>query len=456
MSAALFGLLFFSLFPLIFFCYRYTPLEVSVKRGNFSGIFMYREIFGLIGLAVIILNALSPSDFNGYGNTEEDSVFYISLIVFYALFVFILVSGVMLKVLFKNTYLYVLSAGGFRSLAQNSSVSRSLIKFSLAIAVASIVVNLFGVIFFGARHAFYGALIHGESLLSIRLDNIYMSTMPTVFNSFFAFCYTLLAICLGGLSFKRCRGYFILFSLVVIYLSTFGGAKSPPVQAFIFYIISSACFSGIRFSLRGFIRLLVGGVVVSILIFLVVWIQMGNMSVGEFFKYLINRLGVGQMSGVYEQFNLKIKDLSYILHAVPFAGFFIDYPVFQKDLMLASEFVADPTSTGVKNSLFISEAYAFGGIYFVLISPVVVGVNYAISLFLVFKVINIFVKDALTAFKVSGLFFAPYLSLTGGMSEWVFFKALLMILIFFFLVYLVHIFTKDILEARFLKVGHIR
>jgi hypothetical protein len=272
--------------------------------------------------------------------------------------------------------------------------------------------------------------------------------MPTVFNSFAAFCYTLLPIILGAMSYKKHKMLFALFSMVVLYLSTFGGGKAPPVQVLILFLVSSACFYGVRFNLLALIKFFTASSVVAALIYLVVWIQMDGINAFDFAVYLVNRLGVGQMAGVYEQFNLKIENSAYILHSVPFAGFFVDYPTFQKDLMLASEYVSDPSSTGVKNSLFISEAYSFGGLYFALFSPVIVGINYGISLFVVFKVVLLFVKDVVVATRISGLFFAPYLSLTGGMSEWLFFKALIMILIFFIPVYAIFFFIKS---APFVK-----
>ena len=145
-------------------------------------------------------------------------------------------------------------------------------------------------------------------------------------------------------------------------------------------------------------------------------------------KYFINRLGVGQMGGVYEQFNLNLYDPRYVYHSIPFASLFLDYPVFQKDLMLVSEGILDPTRTGIKNSLFISEASAFGWLYLIL-SPFIVGFNTAISIAIIALFLSKFyLSDRILSFKISTFLFLCMNALTGGFSEYMFFKSTIIIL----------------------------
>ena len=435
MEAAFFILLCIALLVVFYFSLRYTPLEISFNRGGLAGLLLFREMFGLVALAVVLLNIYGPDYFHGFKNTKDDSVFPISLVVFYSLFVFLITAGGALKLIFHKYYRGQLGNSNRQLKFSDLDYSR-LLRFGWSFALVGLAVNLFGSFYYGTDHAFIGAIFYGENLKGIRLSNVYESEMPGAFNSFRKFCYIFLAIILGGMSFSKSRISFIFMVFSVVYLSSFGGAKAPPVQALILYMISSACFSNLKFSFRLLINFLIAITLVSTLVFYVVWLQKGGITIEEFFIYIINRLGVGQMAGVYEQFNLRLRSPEYILHSVPFASQIFEYPIFQKDLMVRSEFVTDANSTGVKNSLFISEAYAFGGNYLVMVSPFLVGISYALSLFFVFKIVlHLFLGSIAVSITFSGLFFVTYLPLTGGMSEWLFLKALFMIIIFFVPIY---------------------
>jgi len=52
-EALLVALLFIFLFLFSLFYLRNTPLEVSFRRGGFAGLFLFREILGLIGTAAV-------------------------------------------------------------------------------------------------------------------------------------------------------------------------------------------------------------------------------------------------------------------------------------------------------------------------------------------------------------------------------------------------------------------
>ena len=135
------------------------------------------------------------------------------------------------------------------------------------------------------------------------------------------------------------------------------------------------------------------------------------------------------MGGVYEQFNLNLNDTKYLYHSIPFASLFLDYPIFQKDLMLVSEGILDPTRAGIKNSLFISEASAFGW-FFLIISPFIVGINTAISIALVALFLSkSYLSNRILSFKISTFLFLSMNALTSGFSEYMFFKSTIIILL---------------------------
>ena len=80
---------------------------------------------------------------------------------------------------------------------------------------------------------------------------------------------------------------------------------------------------------------------------------------------------------------------------------------------------------GVKNSLFISEAYGIGGFSLVLISPFVVGFSYSLGIYLLSKFLlylfgsSISIVFALPIYILSA-------ALTGGFSSFPLFKGLIL------------------------------
>lgn len=89
------------------------------------------------------------------------------------------------------------------------------------------------------------------------------------------------------------------------------------------------------------------------------------------------------MAGTYETFSIQLHSTSFGWHAIPFANLFVDYPVFSKELMLLSEGGAYD-STGVKNSLFIAEAFGMGGWELALTSPLIFSFGYLIKLIIIY------------------------------------------------------------------------
>jgi hypothetical protein len=436
MESILFTLFFVALFFIGLLALRYTPFEISFRRGNFTGLFIYREIFMLIAPGVVMLNYFGTHRFSGLANTTHDSIFPISIFIVSSLIVFIVVTGLVSRILLVP--LRKTARPSF-VVSNPSDLDDKIRKLTFSVVLLGVVVSIVAMVGFGARHAFLNVLFapEGESVLrSIRGANRYATGMPTVFWSLMQFCYIIIASLLGTQSFDKKRILLLLFMAVGVYIATFPGSKAPLLKFLIIFGISYVSFHTIRLNVKFLFKALFSLAIFAAALIFVVTSQFSDMDVVGFFNYLLNRLGVGQIAGVYEQFNLQITNIDYIWHAVPFANFVMDYPTFHKDLMVISESVHDPTRTGVKNSLFISEAYGIGGAAMALLSPFIVGISYAVSFFCFWYAWRRFLlKNYVISMKICGLIFVSFLSLTGGFSEWLFLKAMIMLLCFTAVVY---------------------
>lgn len=413
-------ILFILLYGLLGFVYYklLKPYNIgfSFKSKNFAGLLVFKEFFALIGLSSIFLSLYPIYFFNGFDNTQQESIIYISFLVWVSLFFYtislFLGTNITYRLFYKNI-------GNARSL-------ENLLFISIFLAVA---LYLYLCVVYGVRHAFFDAIFKGESLLTTRLDNKYATNIPSfllsILNIFIYF-----SIIIFSFSEIKKKIYFIICVLLYLVLLTYGGGKAHLFNGIIIYILirlSKQNHINLNFSL--FFKLFFTVIFFVFLLIYVVRVQYPEFNDEQLIKYFINRLGVGQMSGVYEQFNLNLYDPRYVYHSIPFASLFLDYPIFQKDLMLVSEGVLDPTRTGIKNSLFISEASAFGGGYLIL-SPFIVGMNTAISIALIALVLSKFyLGDRILAFKISTFLFLNMNALTSGFSEYIFFKSTIIIII---------------------------
>jgi hypothetical protein len=186
-------------------------------------------------------------------------------------------------------------------------------------------------------------------------------------------------------------------------------------------------------------------------LYFVVSLQIPNLDVETFFIYLIERLGVGQMTGVYETLSIGFQSSEYAWHVVPFASFFVDYPIFSKELMLYTEHY-EHDQIGVKNSFFIAEAYGMGGTLIMFISPFVMAFAYILKGLLLYFTLKILFGGV-----VAKLYFIPvfFLStnLTGDFSSFVLQKGTILLLLVFCLFYLMKILLNPVYRMRCLKLA---
>ena len=138
----------------------------------------------------------------------------------------------------------------------------------------------------------------------------------------------------------------------------------------------------------------------------------------DFWDYFWNRAFIGQMAGMYEQFNLKIQDIGYVSHAIPFANFLGETSNFHKDLMLITENRTDPRTIGIKITLFPAEAYAFFGWLGVIVAPAYLAFMYCVNYLVISQVFRFFlVPDRGAAKAVCRIFLCRLLRADGRVGR---------------------------------------
>jgi len=230
-----------------------------------------------------------------------------------------------------------------------------------------------------------------------------------------------------------------LYIFLVLYAATLFGAKAPLIQVLMFYFIgtvSSGGYSGFRVAatFSVFVVFIFG------VIFFIAKVQYPDLDAEGFLVFLADRLGVGQIQGVYEQFALRLSDWRYILIEVPFSGFFTDPPDFSKDLMMkTSGFYSHQNDIGVMNSFFIGEAYAIGGYPLVFAAPFAVAFFFcmicAMTVLVLYRYLGVG-QDA--AKQVAPLFVSSVLMFTGDLNGLLFGKKLFVIAFFLLMIYVVY------------------
>lgn len=406
-------------FFLIFFIgLRGTVFGVSLATGNLAGLLLARELIFLVLLGVVLLELLGLNAFNVFYYVEADSVYWISWFIVYSLFVFLFVLISLSRTrLLKLSFVSSVSFEGLQKLY--------FFGFYLSFVLTISLLVLFFV--FDYKHAFLGAILGDSSLKELRMYNKYKVEISSVFVNFVSFVTVFLAIVMGASSFDRrilVRGCSL--SLVLLSASA-SGEKAPILNVLIIYVLSYSSFHTGAFTIGRLLKTIIVGFAFLIFLILVVYMQFPDYTAAQYGSYFFNRLGVGQISGVYEQFNLELRGDLYVFHAIPFASQFVDYIPFQKDLMVVTEDVKNANSTGVKNSLFISEALAIGGWWLAIISPFIVALNFALSYFFLSRLTLFFlISDRFILDRICPLLFLSISPLTGGFSEWLFFKLAIM------------------------------
>jgi hypothetical protein len=350
---------------------RGTVYEVSIARRNFGGVLISVELFIFVVLGVFTFELFDLRNFLTVHVTES-SVPQTSIVVLWSIFVLLVFLSLFSRVLFPK---YLCVPMTRTAVAPGSDAERALLDSALVILIVlTLIVHLLGV-----RHAFIQSMLFGESLLTIRLTNRYDSGVPTVLMSYYSFLWALSSILLGYVFSRLSAGGRLVRLLMLLYAVSIWGQKAPIVIA-LFLISLAALSQARRVSFTGlFYKGATAFVLVLALLFWLFTIQYPHLDPMLFIEFVVNRLAVGQAQGVYEQFALRLQNPQYLWHSVPFASFFLQYDIYNKDLMMHTLGLnVRFTDIGVMNSLFIGEALAIGGYPLVFFSPVMVAFNYCI------------------------------------------------------------------------------
>lgn len=413
-----------------YFMLKGTMFGLSLKNNTFGGFLLAREIFLFIILGVVFFNVLGVDATNRVFFMNDESIRLTELYIFYALFVFIFIIGLLSKTIFKR-YLIVKSIDFY---GQSNVGGQRLLDSSFFSLVCVFCVFYI----FGMKHAFLSSFFIGGELMSYRLHNSYGTSVPGVLKSFYGFLVIVYAVSIGISSSYLKRQSIVFYILFLFLFASFLGAKAPVVSSLILFFL--AYVSVRNFSLKRKIKFtVISSCLILVVIFVVVKVQFGSLDFYSFIDFLYLRLGTGQMQGTYEQFALKLRNFEYAWHALPFSELLTDTPRFNKELMMNAygATLNSYSDTGVMNSFFIGEAFAIGGIALVLASPVIVAFNYILIYFFSFKIFSKYFNISTSRSRLYLQLIIPsYIVLTGDFTGFLFGKLLIMVFSFFTVIFL--------------------
>lgn len=399
---------------------RYTIFDISFFKENSFALLWYYDLFQVLA-PLVIISYLGidniPLFFIASSGIEFDVVLLVLVTLSFYLFslgLFLRIFGFYgksLKKSIQSTDLHYLK-----------HICRFLIIWGIALLIMFYVLNY--------KHAYLTALIDQVSVLKVRLENKYFSQVPSQISSLLPLTGYLLALVAGKL-YKFDAKYSIVSFLFAEFFLTTPGDKSLPFMGILLYFFSINRPLKVKlFSLKNIITIFVLGCIFLVLIYFVVSLQIPNLTVNSFLTYLFQRLGMGQMVGLYETYALIIGGYpvegEFYWHAVPFAKLFVNYIDYQKFLMMVTEGY-EYTEMGVKNSYFLAEAYAIGRVPLAVLSPIIVGFVSAVTIYVVAKFMRkVYGKEfQYLAIPICLL----YNSLTGGFSSFMLFKGLILLML---------------------------
>jgi len=400
---------------------RGTVFGVQPNKGDYSGFFILYQILMYIVPSSIFLNLFEISDFWVAFKVEQDSVFVISLLI-----LFCMISYYFFIAIFTRLFpLYC----KLNDLPYTSKLKNA-VTFNRLSLLACLFLICIAYFIFGIGHSFSTALAGDVSVSGLRHE-LTERKEARVIKHLFIFIIPLLTAVLASPAYKKLKVEKTISLIVLVFIASWAGSKGPLLIVFIVFLISHATFNQIRLTFKSILKLVVFIGLILYLVYWVVLVQYAHLdNISLFMDYFYQRVFVAQMIGVYEQFNLWLHDYNYIWHGIPFASNFVDYPQYHKDLMLISEGRSDPGSIGIKNTLFIAEAYGMGGWYLLLLSPMITAFNFCLSFVWLTYLLN---KVAFHNFeftkRVVAISLFSYIGVTGGFSDLMLFKVTIMVTI---------------------------
>jgi len=312
----------------------------------------------------------------------------------------------------------------------------------------------------GYKHAFLTSILEGRRLLEVRLANRYTSRVPSQIQSMLWLIGYLLAALAGYLG-RTSPKKSLFYLMVALFILSTPGDKAPPLWGFFVWMLAQGKLMPKRlFSLKALVYFLVivclalGGV------YFVLSFQIPELTLEKYSAYLVNRLGIGQMAGVYETFGLEksgsLPKGDFYWHMFPGARLFVDYVEYQKVLMMVTEGYGY-SEMGVKNSYFIAEAYAMGGFPLMFLSPIIVAFSTALGLIILIDLLKRIVGKELCR-PIATLLYLKTQSITGGFSHFPLIKGVILVVGQLFIIWILCIivmhFTNFSLKGRLYVKRH--
>lgn len=417
---------------------RQTPFQLGGDFKYIWSLLFYKEMI-LIVTPVLLLIFFEISDFNSFFVTKQEDVARISFYISFFLLLLFLFLSFFYRLLISN-----LKISLFPECFSQGERKHYLFAFSFILS--GLFILIFSILFLGYKHAFFYSIFMGEPLLKVRMENVHQSHLPTQISFLITMSWWVGGIFSGFLLYKKSKLFFIVFSLCVG-LATAAGDKGPIIQYIMLFIMSYLFFyrPKLNFLKLFFMSFIYGGILFFI-IYQVVSVQIPDLTLENFLIYLIERLGIGQMAGAYETLSSEFFVENSWWHMIPFASFFVDYPIFSKELMLFTENYAY-NKIGVKNSFFIAEAYGMGGDFLMIISPIILAFAYIVKIIIVFTILKL-----LFGLNIAKIYSMPIIflssSLTGDFSSFVFQKSVILIAMTLFFIYFIKVFLELILRIK--------
>lgn len=410
-----------------FYLLRNSIFSINFAKKNFTGIFFIMPLLVYILPSIGILYLTPASQFYSAFMVDQSLVPTISFNILLSYFILVLT----LYIFFKIFRFY-------RFFSDNFVIINNHLLFKILIASIAIILFLISILyfFFGVEHSLILSLFGNNDLSQARslIENDKFSRYCSYLIVSYCYISSIILGLLKNYSNKNLPHFIIIF---ISFLSLWGGSKSPAVTTLILYFISIISSRQKKIDLTSFLyQYFFAFFSILFVIYMLVLTQGILSDDSNFTDYIINRVFIGQMIGVYEQYSLKISNFDYFYNSIPFMSYFIDLPNFHKDLMMISESRVDPDNIGVKNSYFLSEASSWGLAFEVFWSPFFWGIGFASTIFIFSKFLQLFIINRMLSNFISTLFISSQINVTGGISEVIFLKFLVMQLLLFLPLYL--------------------
>lgn len=405
-------LLNISFFPFAYVVFRKTPLELSWKKKKLWSLWLYYE-FVLILLPILLVYFTKIENVKIFNLAKSGIELKIGFLVLFTMYAFVITASIVLRYLFQR-------GQTITDDLQTIVNTKQLNRFACAALLTTSLAFAYATFFGGYKHALIYSLLYEENLLQVRLYNSYFTQITSHFKVLFFLSSWIFAIQAGVQVSKGQHFKAAIYFFSSIFFASAPGDKAPIIHSVLNFIMASimSCKRALnlRKSMWFFGVIVVSGMALSYGLFA---LQIRNSTPDTILEQIKNRLGIGQMAGVYETFSLDyIPRGAYYWSMIPMSSFFADYRDyhvdFHKVLMMITEGF-DYTDMGVKNTLFIAEAYAIGGTWLLYLSPLIVGMSFSLGMWITFKLLK-----AMFGNEVASTYFIPfYLSghkLTGGFA----------------------------------------